>query len=110
VFSLAGLRALLANSTILITGGTGSFGIAFVKRALQEDVKAVRVYSRDELKQHELRQRIDDKRVRFLLGDVRDLNRLTHATRGADEHHRRTERGLSCYRLKRSQDHRAVFR
>jgi UDP-N-acetylglucosamine 4,6-dehydratase len=75
---------LLANLTILVTGGTGSFGTAFVERALQEDVKAVRVYSRDELKQHELRQRIDDKRVRFLLGDVRDLNRLTHATRGVD--------------------------
>jgi UDP-N-acetylglucosamine 4,6-dehydratase len=75
---------LLANSTILLTGGTGSFGQAFVERALQEDVKAVRVYSRDELKQHELRQRIDDKRVRFLLGDVRDLDRLTHATRGCD--------------------------
>jgi UDP-N-acetylglucosamine 4,6-dehydratase len=75
---------VIQGKTILLTGGTGSFGQAFVERALQEDVKAVRVYSRDELKQHELRQRIDDKRVRFLLGDVRDLNRLTHATRGCD--------------------------
>jgi UDP-N-acetylglucosamine 4,6-dehydratase len=74
----------LTDKTILLTGGTGSFGQAFIERALQEDVKAVRVYSRDELKQHELRQRIDDKRVRFLLGDVRDLDRLTHATRGCD--------------------------
>lgn len=76
--------ATLNGQTILVTGGTGSFGTTFLERALQEDVKAVRVYSRDELKQHELRQRIEDRRVRFLIGDVRDLDRLTHATRGCD--------------------------
>ncbi len=75
---------MIRGATILVTGGTGSFGTTFLERALQEDVRAVRVYSRDELKQHELRQRIDDHRIRFLLGDVRDLDRLTHAARGVD--------------------------
>lgn len=75
---------MIQGKTILLTGGTGSFGMTFLERALQEDVKAVRVYSRDELKQSELRHRIDDQRVRFLLGDVRDPSRLTFATRGVE--------------------------
>jgi UDP-N-acetylglucosamine 4,6-dehydratase len=75
----------LDGQTILITGGTGSFGTAFLDLLLEEhNPKAVRVYSRDELKQFDLQRRIDDDRVRFLLGDVRDLERLRTATRGVD--------------------------
>lgn len=81
---LAGLRALLANSTILITGGTGSFGQVFVRRALEQGVRSIRVFSRDELKQSELERELDDPRVRFLLGDVRDRDRLTLAARDVD--------------------------
>jgi UDP-N-acetylglucosamine 4,6-dehydratase len=76
----------LTGKTILITGGTGSFGTAFLETVLRDhDPHSVRVFSRDELKQSELARRFaDETRLRFLLGDVRDLPRLTRATRGVD--------------------------
>jgi UDP-N-acetylglucosamine 4,6-dehydratase len=76
----------LSGKTILVTGGTGSFGTRFIQRILQEhDPQALRVFSRDELKQYELQRRIgDDPRLRMLIGDVRDLPRLVRATRGVD--------------------------
>ena len=74
------------NQTILITGGTGSFGKHFCKVMLeQHQPKAIRVYSRDELKQHEMRMEFnDDQRLRFLIGDVRDGDRLRRAMEGVD--------------------------
>ena len=70
----------LADKTILVTGGTGSFGNKFVEAVLRdENPKRVIVFSRDELKQHEMRQRINDPRVSFFLGDVRDRDRLKRA-------------------------------
>lgn len=70
---------------MLVTGGTGSFGTAFVETLLREhEPAAIRIYSRDELKQLELAQRIRDDRVRFLIGDVRDLARLRMAARNVD--------------------------
>lgn len=76
----------LDNKTILITGATGSFGKALIARILDEhDPASIRLYSRDELKQSELqRQHADENRLRFMIGDVRDLPRLTRATRGVD--------------------------
>ncbi|MBI1888687.1 MAG: UDP-N-acetylglucosamine 4,6-dehydratase (inverting) [Candidatus Spechtbacteria bacterium] len=76
----------LKGKTILITGGTGSFGQAFVARVLaQENPKAIRVYSRDELKQQQMRVALkDDERLRFLIGDVRDGKRLERACEGVD--------------------------
>ena len=75
----------LTGKTLLITGATGSFGTAFIREVLQRyDVEAIRAFSRDELKQSELALAIPDSRVRFLLGDVRDLERLRMATRGVD--------------------------
>jgi UDP-N-acetylglucosamine 4,6-dehydratase len=76
----------LDNKTILVTGGTGSFGKALIARVLREfDPAAIRIFSRDELKQSELRRLYaDEDRLRFLIGDVRDLPRLTRATRGVD--------------------------
>jgi len=76
----------LAGKTILVTGGTGSFGTRLVETLLAEhEPHAVRIFSRDELKQSELQRRFaDDHRMRYLLGDVRDLPRLTRATRGVD--------------------------
>src|SRR5579859_5168336 len=76
----------LAGSTILLTGGTGSFGNAFITRMLAEHADVtVRVYSRDELKQSEVRATFgDDRRLRFLIGDVRDRSRMTRAAQGAD--------------------------
>jgi UDP-N-acetylglucosamine 4,6-dehydratase len=75
----------LQGKVILVTGGTGSFGTAFVDRVLRDhDPAAIRIYSRDELKQFEMQQRFDDPRLRFLLGDVRSLSRLEVAMRGVD--------------------------
>jgi UDP-N-acetylglucosamine 4,6-dehydratase len=70
---------VLAGRAVLVTGGSGSFGNAFVRRALDEGAKRVVVYSRDELKQAQMRQRFPDDRMRWFLGCVRDLPRLRRA-------------------------------
>lgn len=72
------------QSTVLVTGGTGSFGSTMVRKLLDTAVREVRILSRDELKQHELRQALDDPRVRFYIGDVRDEDSVRRATRGVD--------------------------
>jgi UDP-N-acetylglucosamine 4,6-dehydratase/5-epimerase len=76
----------LTGKNVLITGGTGSFGQACVKVLLEQyDVRAVRVFSRDELKQSEMQaQYRGERRLRFLIGDVRDRERLVRATRDVD--------------------------
>ena len=76
---------MLNNQTVLVTGGTGSFGRKFVEIALRDyDVRRLVVFSRDELKQHEMRQQFDDPRLRFFIGDVRDQDRLRRAMNGVD--------------------------
>jgi UDP-N-acetylglucosamine 4,6-dehydratase/5-epimerase len=75
---------VLNNSTILVTGGTGSFGKKFISKVLENDVKKVIVFSRDELKQYEMAQEFTDPRIRFFLGDVRDKDRLYRAFDGVD--------------------------
>lgn len=76
----------LHKSTILVTGGTGSFGHAFVPMALAKfDPERIIIYSRDEMKQWEMAKLFDgDKRVRFFIGDVRDRDRLYRAVDGVD--------------------------
>jgi UDP-N-acetylglucosamine 4,6-dehydratase/5-epimerase len=76
----------LKNKVILITGGTGSFGKTFVRHVLADhEPAAIRIYSRDELKQYDLQREFDgEPRLRFLLGDVRSVERLTMAMRGVD--------------------------
>ena len=75
----------LRGKTILITGGPGSFGKACKRHLLDSaDPHAVRVFSRDELKQTEMEADFRDERLRFLIGDVRDRERLERATRGVD--------------------------
>ena len=76
----------LCESSILITGGTGSFGKAFVRYALDNlDPKRVAILSRDELKQYEMRAAFgDDRRLRWFLGDIRDRDRLHRALHGID--------------------------
>lgn len=77
---------MLKNSSILITGGTGSFGNTFVPMTLERyDPKHLVIYSRDEMKQWEMGQRFrHDPRVRFVIGDVRDKDRLARALDGID--------------------------
>lgn len=77
------------NKTILITGGTGSFGKAFIEIVLKEhDPKSIRIYSRGELKQHNMREQFkqypNSGKLRYFIGDVRDKNRLHRATKGVD--------------------------
>ncbi len=74
----------MKNKTILITGGTGSLGKALVREILTTEPKKVIVYSRGELAQVNMRREIPTKRLRFLIGDVRDLNRLRRALSGVD--------------------------
>lgn len=74
----------LTNRNILITGGTGSFGRAFVQRALEVGARRVVVFSRDELKQSDLRASMPDVRLRFMLGSVTEPGRLARAMRGVE--------------------------
>jgi UDP-N-acetylglucosamine 4,6-dehydratase/5-epimerase len=78
--------SILEGSSILVTGGTGSFGKAFIREVLDNhNPKRVIIYSRDELKQWEVRQLFnDDPRLRWFIGDVRDLQRLRRAMHGTD--------------------------
>jgi len=78
--------SVLTDSSVLVTGGTGSFGKAFIDALLAEhNPRRVGVFSRDELKQYELKQRWgSDERVRFFLGDIRDRDRLITAMHGVD--------------------------
>lgn len=76
---------MIQNKEYLITGGSGSLGKVFVKTILKYyDPKGIRVYSRDELKQWEMKQELGDEKIAYLIGDVRDYERLKIATRGVD--------------------------
>ncbi|MBL76984.1 MAG: hypothetical protein CL763_08705 [Chloroflexi bacterium] len=75
---------MLKGKKILITGGTGSLGQALTKRLLKEEVDTIRIFSRNESKQLEMESKIHDDRLRFLIGDVRDYNRLVRAVEDID--------------------------
>lgn len=75
---------MFKNKTILITGGTGSFGNAVLDRFLSTDIKEIRIFSRDEKKQHDMRVALNNPKVKFYIGDVRDKNSLDVAMRGVD--------------------------
>jgi UDP-N-acetylglucosamine 4,6-dehydratase len=75
---------LFNNKTLMITGGTGSFGKTVLKRFLNSEVKEIRIFSRDEKKQEDLRIALDNERLRFYIGDVRDSDSLRAAIKGAD--------------------------
>ena len=81
------LHKIFKNKTILITGGTGSFGQALTRNLLRKEfgLKKIIIFSRDELKQYEMKNKFNKfNNLRFLLGDVRDLNRLQLAFRDCD--------------------------
>lgn len=72
------------NKKILITGGTGSLGKALTKKILKSEVDTIRIYSRDEWKQTQMESELKDDRLRFLIGDVRDKDRLSKALEDID--------------------------
>ena len=76
--------SILDGKSVLVTGGTGSFGRAFVERALQSRARKVIVFSRDEQKHYQLERALDDRRLRFFVGDIRDRDRLNSALREVD--------------------------
>ena len=76
---------MLKNKTLLITGGTGSFGNAVLNRFLHTDhFKEIRIFSRDEKKQDDMRIRLNNEKLKFHIGDVRDYNSIEKAMRGVD--------------------------
>ena len=75
---------MFKNKILMITGGTGSFGNAVVEKFLLSDLKEIRIFSRDEKKQETMRNKLNNKKLKFFLGDIRDQESLTKAMRGVD--------------------------
>ena len=77
---------MFKNKILLITGGTGSFGESFLRKIISSKIlfKEIRIFSRDEKKQDDLRKNINNKNVKFLIGDVRDKESLSSAVRGSN--------------------------
>lgn len=76
--------SIFKDKVLLITGGTGSFGNAVLKRFLDSDIKEIRIFSRDEKKQDEMRHRLQSLKVNFIIGDVRDFDSINNAMSGVD--------------------------
>jgi UDP-glucose 4-epimerase len=75
---------IFSGKTLLITGGTGSFGNAVLRRFLKTDIRQIRIFSRDEKKQDDMRHEYRDNRIKFYIGDVRNLDSLREALSGVD--------------------------
>jgi UDP-N-acetylglucosamine 4,6-dehydratase len=78
------MNSSLNNSSLLITGGTGSFGNAVLDKFLQSDIGEVKIFSRDEKKQDDMRHRYNSSKLSFVIGDVRDFSSINSAMRGVD--------------------------
>lgn len=76
--------SIFDNKTLLITGGTGSFGNAVLRRFLDSDIKEIRIFSRDEKKQDDMRHRLQNPKVKFYIGNVRDKSSVDVAMKGVD--------------------------
>lgn len=72
------------NKILLITGGTGSFGNAVLKKFLKTDIKEIRIFSRDEKKQNDMRQEFESNKIKYYIGDVRDYDSIFSALNGVD--------------------------
>ena len=75
---------MFKNKILMITGGTGSFGNAVVRKFLNTDIKEIRIFSRDEKKQDDMRKYYSNKKLTFYIGDVRDILSLDDAMIGVD--------------------------
>jgi UDP-glucose 4-epimerase len=80
----AALTDAFKNKTLMITGGTGSFGSTVLRRFLNSGLKEIRIFSRDEKKQEDMRIAINDPKVKFYIGDVRNLDSVCEAMKGVD--------------------------
>ncbi|EEJ50806.1 polysaccharide biosynthesis protein [Oribacterium sinus F0268] len=78
------IMSIFANKTLLITGGTGSFGNAVLRRFIDTDIKEIRIFSRDELKQDDMRHLYNNDKIKYYIGDVRNLSSLEDAMFGVD--------------------------
>lgn len=78
------MKAMFEDKTLLITGGTGSFGNAVLKKFLDTDIKEIRIFSRDEKKQDDMRRIYKNDIIKYYLGDVRDINSVRNAMHGVD--------------------------
>jgi UDP-N-acetylglucosamine 4,6-dehydratase len=75
---------MFKDKILLITGGTGSFGNAVLQRFLDTNIREIRIFSRDEKKQHDMRVKLNNSKLKFYIGDVRDYNSIERAMRGVD--------------------------
>lgn len=76
--------SMFKDKVLLITGGTGSFGNAVLKRFLDTNIKEIRIFSRDEKKQDDMRKKYSNNKLKFYIGDVRDYSSVLNASRGVD--------------------------
>ena len=75
---------MFKNKTLLITGGTGSFGNAVLKKFINSGISEIRILSRDEKKQHDMRVAFNNAKIKFFVGDVRDKESIKPAIQGVD--------------------------
>ena len=75
---------MFKNKVLMITGGTGSFGNAVLKRFIDSDVSEIRIFSRDELKQENMRISLNNDKLKFYIGDVRNYDSIYEAMNGVD--------------------------
>jgi UDP-glucose 4-epimerase len=75
---------MFKDKVLLITGGTGSFGNAVLRRFLKSDIKEIRIFSRDEKKQDDMRQHYKNEKIKYYIGDVRNYESINHAMKGVD--------------------------
>lgn len=78
------VNIMFRDKVLLITGGTGSFGNAVLKRFIDSELKEIRIFSRDEKKQDEMRHQLNNPKVNFIIGDIRDFESINNAMRGVD--------------------------
>lgn len=76
--------SIFTNKVLMITGGTGSFGNAVLRRFLDSDIREIRVFSRDEKKQDDMRHALNSSKINFIIGDVRDFESINNAMEGVD--------------------------
>ena len=83
-YNIQKIMSIFKDKTLLITGGTGSFGNAILRRFLNSDIKEIRIFSRDEKKQDDMRHQLQNEKVKFYIGDVRDKRSVDGAMYGVD--------------------------